>query len=849
VMNDLPLPGWLLRWLSVDVESLEGGTARLRLARFPEGEWGLLALIAVAAAFAVIAAIYLREGRIPTWRKMAMAAVRCLLVLLAACVLFYPVLEVNRARDLKATTLVLLDDSLSMGIRDRYQSAPELRDPLAALLAVEPQRLGETSRADIVTRVLGAGEAKLLRDLRERNLLKVYTFSDQLRPVASGPQTGAAGAGEAAGAEGPGPAPPVPPADPGAAAGGEAAPAEDAPLPVPRIALEPRGTVTDLAGALRAAVDQQGGTRVAAAVVFSDGRLTAGESVAGIAEFLRRRSIPVHAVGVGDPTPPRNFRLTAVLASERVFAGDPITADVRVRQEGFDGETVRVELVDRFLPLGGSAEEAPRTIDSADLTFAEGQGEATAHFSLPVEGLGRHRLTARIEPRPEETFLDDNSRSADVEVIKEASKVLLIAGAPTWEYRFLKNILLRDKRIFLAGWLLSADADFPQEGNTSLKALPRDAKELFEYDVVLLLDVDPEGLPPGYPELLEQFVGKHRGGLLYLAGEKYSISFFHSQAMRPIADMLPVVADLSRAEGERSRAPFHEKDWPLSPTRAASTHAATRLSSHPERNRERWEEISSVYWSFPVRKAKPGATVLLEHADPGRAVEGKLQPVLAWQFYEGGRVIFMGTDETWRWRATTEDVYDQFWIQTVRYLTETRLSGGKRQILQTDSEVYGLGDVVRVSALLMDESYKPLEIESQSVVIEHPDGSTSELELKPDSSAPGWYRGVFVPRSLNDYRLLIPGGAETAMRVEPPDLEFQVPRLDEESLQALAEGTAGSYSRIWEAASVPERIPDRRQTVITTDDPVTLWDNWVSMALLAGLLTLEWILRKLNRLL
>ncbi len=178
-----------------------------------------------------------------------------------------------------------------------------------------------------------------------------------------------------------------------------------------------------------------------------------------------------------------------------------------------------------------------------------------------------------------------------------------------------------------------------------------------------------------------------------------------------------------------------------------------------------------------------------------------------------------------------------------------RLSGGKQKLLQTDSEVYDLGDIVRVSALLLDENYKPIEIESQPVTIEHKDGTTFEPELKPDATAAGWYRSVFVPHALGEFHLRLPDGTETTIRVQQPDLEFEEPRLDEVSLRKLAEDTGGTYSKIWEAAPIPERIPDRQQTVVAIDEPIPLWDNALVMALLVGILTLEWILRKLNRLL
>jgi hypothetical protein len=822
-MNGLPLPEWLLRWLQVDVESLAGGSARLRFARFPEGELGLLAVLALLGGMAFFFLLYTREGSLASWKKASLAFARGLVLAAAALILFYPVLEVDRQRDLRAVTIVLLDDSASFGMRDRYLGAPEMLQETAAALGLSEDEVRSRSRAELTMAALERPSWRFFERLREKNLLELYTFSDALRrPPAPEPRE---------------------PGNPGAAE----SPADGSAEPALRFRLEPRGPLTDLASALRGAAEEQGGTRIAAFVVFSDGRLTAGEGVAGVAELLRQRGVPVHSVGAGDPTPLRNVRLNAVLASERVFAGDPVAIDVRLSHEGYGGETVDVELFGEHEPPGQPALPR-RLLSTMQVSLAQEQREAAAHFQLALEGLGTHRLVARVAPRPDEALSDDNERGATVEVIEEAARVLLIAGAPSYEYRFLKNLLRRDRRVYLAGWLMSADPDYPQEGNVSLTRLPDDPKELFSYDVVFLLDPDPDGLPPGYAELLQSFAGKHRGGLIYIAGEKYAVKFFRAPAMKPIHDLLPLVPDLARAESESGRGRFHEREWPIVPALAASSHPPTRLSSRPERNRERWQEVAGFYWSLPIRRVKPGATVLLGGADPSRLSESGPQPLLAWQFYEGGRAMFGASDESWRWRATTEEVYDQFWVQTVRFLTETRLAGGRRQLLDSDREVYDLGDIVRISALLQDEAYRPLEADTQPLAIVEPGGSTLELQLEKDPSSPGWFRAVFVPRSLGEHRLRLPDGPERLVRIEPPDLEFQEPRLDEATLRELAERTGGTYRPLWQAGELPGEIPDRRQTVISSDEPIPLWDNWLSLIILAGLLSLEWILRKWNRL-
>ncbi|HZN59886.1 MAG TPA: hypothetical protein VFD71_17580 [Planctomycetota bacterium] len=820
------LPEWLLRLLSVDTERLQGGTEHVRFARFPEGVWGLVALLAIAAAFAWVVWNYQREGQVARWRKNSMAALRCAVLAAAALMVFYPVLEVDRAAELRATTILLVDGSLSQGIKDRYRGDPARRDALALALKMKPEEVEASTRAELARRALEDPSAAVIDRLEKANRLRAYSFSGlPLEPLEASRQ--------------------------GAAR---------------KLEWQTAGAITDAAGALRAAVEDEGGGRVAGIVLVSDGRVTAGEDLKSAGAYLVSKGIPVHAVGVGDPTPARNFRVTAVLGSERVFAGDPIVIDVRLDQQGFPGEPVRVELLDSFEPQGEAA-RPPAKVESQDVTFREAavdaataeapdrivRSEATASFRFEPKGVGRHRLVARIEPRPEETFAEDNERALTVEVVKDASKVLLISGGPTYEYRFLKNLLRRDSRVSVAGWLMSADADYPQEGNVSLKKLPDTEKDLFEYDVVILMDIDPLGMPAGFAKLLEEFVGRHRGGLVFAAGEKYGASLFDAADATPIRDMLPVSIDEAQLKDEIERGRFYEKSWPLVPTAAALSHAATRLSSQLDRNRDRWAEIAPVYWTFPVRKAKPGAVVLFEHSDPSLARDGQPRPVVAFQFYEGGRVMWCGLNSTWRWRATAEEVYDRFWIQSIRYLMENRLSGDRRRLIQTDKDGYDLGDSIRVSALVTDEAYRPLDAEEQVVLLEAPGSPPQELRLQREPSAPGWFRGVFAPRVTGDHKLTLPGASggdvEKLVHVDPPQVEFESPRLDEPALQELASMTQGSYVPLAELRAVPDRILDKRQTIVTTDEPIPLWDNWLSMSILAGLLTIEWIFRKLSRLL
>jgi hypothetical protein len=86
--------------------------------------------------------------------------------------------------------------------------------------------------------------------------------------------------------------------------------------------------------------------------------------------------------------------------------------------------------------------------------------------------------------------------------------------------------------------------------------------------------------------------------------------------------------------------------------------------------------------------------------------------------------------------------------------------------------------------------------------------------------------------------------------VRLPNIEFDHPEQNEQLLRAMARREiGGAYLRLDEAAAeLPALLPDRSTEKVRYDEPVTLWDrSWV-MYLLVGLLSVEWLTRKLLKL-
>ncbi len=64
------------------------------------------------------------------------------------------------------------------------------------------------------------------------------------------------------------------------------------------------------------------------------------------ASLAKKRGVPLFIVGVGDPTRPRNLSIQQIYADPQVWKSDPFELQAVLRAQGFDGEEVKVELVE-----------------------------------------------------------------------------------------------------------------------------------------------------------------------------------------------------------------------------------------------------------------------------------------------------------------------------------------------------------------------------------------------------------------------------------------------------------------------------------------------------------------------
>ncbi len=793
----------LLTWL-LDLEPINlGDGAHPSLQWRPPVAPYLLFGLCVALAGLVI--LVSRHERATRWRRWVVGVLRGALIGFVVVLLCRPTLVVQRDRVEPSWVALLLDTSHSMARHERY-----VDEALAATVAkgaglADASELATHNRLDLVRRALLHDQAAALQTVLQRSELRLAAFAGEVRTL------------------------------------GTAVKPEELPVLLDTLAaLTPDGTATDLPGALSAVLGRQGAGRLAGVILASDARSTHAADLAHALNLARARQVPVLPLRIGSPHPPQDVSIGQVLADDNVFRDDLVAVRCQVAVTGLDQLTpIQLVLVDDL----DDSEIARQTIE-----LGGPSPRAEVEFRIRPQRAGRVAYRIEADPLPAEDETGDNAGRVEIQVSNDKLRVLYVEGYPRYEYRYLKNALLREETIESSCLLLSADVGFAQEGTYPVRRFPETVEELYRYDVVLLGDVDPTGdwLSAAQAQMLVEFVGEHGGGFGLIAGERHAP---HRFGGTPLEKLIPVRIDpefLGRY-AEPLTTPF------LPRLTAEGRHARCfRFDRSPEVSQQLFENLPGWFWVARSFGPKPGADVLLEH--PGMQAPDGPMPLVVLGRYGAGRVLFLATDDTWRWRRHTgEYLHDIFWVQLARSLVG-RSDGSRdhRLRLATDRKRYALGDRVSVQLDITDaELLSTLGEATTAVLIDAQGDPVAEIRVERIGPASPRFEAAFVPPQAGSFALRcrdiapLPGDqpATANIRVDPADLEAQFPAADHDLLTRIATETGGQVVGLDNLTEAFATLRDR-SVRIPDDTSEPLWDSKLALIAFVLLITAEWTLRK-----
>ena len=118
-------------------------------------------------------------------------------------------------------------------------------------------------------------------------------------------------------------------------------------------------------------------------------------------------------------------------------------------------------------------------------------------FDARVRAKGAVPLHIELKPFMGEVTADNNSASKSVRVVNEKINVLCIEGSARWEYRYLRAMLKRDPRINATFIAIKAKPEIAQNSSEYIARFPNKREDAFQYDLVILGDVDAKFFKSG----------------------------------------------------------------------------------------------------------------------------------------------------------------------------------------------------------------------------------------------------------------------------------------------------------------------------------------------------------------
>jgi hypothetical protein len=786
----------------------------------------------------LVALIYRREGRMANAGSRALlVGLRCCLFALVLAVLL-PQLRLWIERQGWPDVVLLIDDSGSMSHIDRYRD-PQVQ--AAAERLAQLSNLTEADRLQLAQALLTRGESDWLFSLltRRKVRLHVYHCSGRAHRIA------------------------------------DVTSEEEIPAAVRSIqglVAEPKNDSSQLGVAVRQVLNDFRGSSLAAIVMLTDGVTTEGEDLVKVSKYSSQMGVPLFFVGLGDAHETRDVYLHDLQVEESVYVNDHVVFELKLTGQGYEGITARVDLKEK----GND-----KVLDTKTVTLDPNTRTAKVRLKHQPTAPGE-MIYEVVTPVREDEVDKENNRIERAVFVREAKviKVLYVEGYRRYEFQYVKTLLEREsnrtrgnKSIDLKVLLLDADPDFAAEDRSAIAEFPTKA-ELGTFDVIILGDVDPR---PGNDNKMNEhlkdiaeFVKEKGGGLLMIAGERFSP---HAYRDTPLRDVLPIDVTVDRPvdDDEARRPDGIIESYRPELTHIGRSHPIFRFSPDEKENEEIWNGLRELYWYADGYQPKRAAEVLAVHPklrrgdkeaekadrDPGL----DRHPLVVQQFIGSGRSMFFGFNETWRWGFREKQLhFNQFWVQTVRYLARSRLG---RIDLRLDKQVaYRRGEPIKMTVRFPDDAPPPAENTKVEVVVQRrPPGRGSEAVVRTVQL--GWVKGsrasfdaylTQTPEGEYKFWLSQPNVPNPKPRAEckvlAPPGEMERLQMNQADMERAAEESHGRFYTPADADRLLDELPvGTRVTLNASAPPWLLWNHVAIFALALTFLSTEWLLRKQQNLL
>ena len=145
--------------------------------------------------------------------------------------------------------------------------------------------------------------------------------------------------------------------------------------------------------------------------------------------------------------------------------------------------------------------------------------------------------------------------------------------------------------------------------------------------------------------------------------------------------------------------------------------------------------------------------------------------------------MFHAFDDTWRWRFRAGDKYfGRFWVQTIRFLAQSKLVGQRQAEVQTDRRRYQRGQPIQFRVRFPNPALAPATGDVM-VQVERSGHGPRKLALKLVPGTRNLFEGALAQAAEGDYEVRL---------MPPPVLDGPIPRGHASASKRLSTSSSAS---------------------------------------------------------
>ena len=605
--------------------------------------------------------------------------------------------------------------------------------------------------------------------------------------------------------------------------------------------------MTNLTAAIEQVVQLAGSQSIQSAVFLTDGAHNALDTVNPVEIASKLNNVAISFVPIGSLKRPRDLQLYHAEHPRSVIRGDKILVEALVSANGLDGETVELQLW---------ADE--EMVGEKSLSIDGDQIDLRHSFTVPTEKVvpGSIEFELKIEPVEGEISVANNRTLFRVGVVRDKIRVMLADRISRWEYRYLDQLLIRDKH--LDHEMILFDPRLRATGKLKINnAMPTTVDQWSQYDVAMIGDVTPEQFPKGAQEAFVEYV-KEKGGIAILMAGRSGMP--HSFEDQPLFEVLPV----EQAQGTQDWDQYHVKV-----NRQAASVESIRLDESQIKSELLWKQVyqeKPITWLSEYSSPRPAARRLLDAVpvdEDGKRIDPNelTSPPswVCWQQLGAGRVVYLSAPDSYRLRYRRGDrLHHLFWAQLLRWITSSDPGSDDGLVtLTTDKMKYDQHESIQVAATVTDEAGDPVADTQLSAVFVAGGDEESVFALTADETQPGRYFGNVEGLPAGAYRVTLRGdeieestegdsSVKTFVNVATSLSSERVnTTCNRPLMKQIAEVSGGHVippTALAEWLTLQTGVPE----TISQIERQPLWNRWSSLWIAFGCLATEWFVRRMK---